>query len=590
MDTVLDLWLQLTYHPSTRLFPLTVILTPGSLTVAPLTETIVGQCSGVRTLNFEAEKDKNWRNSDFINGYPGLSLSVWNTTMDAPTTFTPFNDTWFDYWDSSSTQLDLVATRSALAGDVVARPDVAADTCGVGWNCSYTISFVAPGYKCTEIARGRILDQAQLSRDHGVPFNASDLMPTGDYGYIASTTIGDYARPQIDAGAAGIPLDGPPFPRNLGAFRTEPVLWIGHAVPTGEGPPPTSRNEPGFDTAFEASIIRCDHYLTNYNVYFNHTFSSQVTTVVSREFLHPIINTTFVDETMDDGTRDNTTATPESNWIRPLDVERYRVTAGYHSLGSRLRRYLDGRIKYLPYALTESDVTQTNLIDKMTYLAVPNLREEVQRFYENITLSLFSNPQFVIVSWAAKPNVPSGRDNVTATAADPSLAYPCTKTRIANAYVYLKRDLWIAYAVAISVAIICAALGTAALAQNNYHVRDVHVSSIVAATRAPCLQALPWNTDSKWGEVPDEVLRTRMGYGVIREGAADTGAVPASCSSSFVEGSPDTDRGGVRAGRVYYGFAQEEILDRLRAATSGHGGAKPKLASAFSFKTWEQNY
>ncbi|GAB1318730.1 Formylmethionine deformylase-like protein [Madurella fahalii] len=585
----------------TWLFPLTVILTPGSLTVAPLTEVKVDRCNDVRTLNFETEKEKNWRNLDSINGYPGLSLSLWNSTKDASTTFTPFNDTFFDYWDQSSSQVELVATHSALSGDVVPRANVAVETCGAGWNCSYTISYVAPGYKCSEVARGRNLDEERLKREHGVPFNASELLPNGDYGYIADAFAGDYVSSQIDAGDVGVPTIGPPFPRNLGAFRTEPVLWVGHSIPTAPGRPPTDRSAPGWDTAFEPAIFRCEHYLANYTVQFNHTFSTQTTTVLSKEFLHPIINTTYLpDRAADDGTKDNTTAIPESNYVLPLDYEKYRVVGAYHSLGLRLRHYVHGKIKYLPYPIVESDVTKTQLISKRSYLPVPGLMDEIQRFYENITLSLLSNPQFMIVSWAADPAERSG----VGSSFDPAnpardLSYPCTRTRVANAYAYRKRDLWIAYAVAIAAALACAALGTAALAQNNFHVRDMHVSSIVAATRAPCLDALPWRTDSAWGEVPREVLDTAMGYGLVADGRDGPAMAMAMAMTPRSVGSPETESaattnpaptpncgGGGGGGKVYYGFAQQEVLERTRIATFGQGKPRSRV-SAFSFKTWE---
>lgn len=83
---------------------------------------------------------------------------------------------------------------------------------------------------------------------------------------------------------------------------------------------------------------------------------------------------------------------------------------------------------------------------------------------------------------------------------DTSPKYPCVKICIANFYMYVQRDLWIVYLIAILATIVCVGLGTGALAQNNYYVRDVKVSSVIAATRVLCLEELPWKT-SKWGEV-----------------------------------------------------------------------------------------
>ena len=55
--------------PAVRLFPLTVILTPATLTVGPIElKNDSAICYGVRTLNFENEMHKNWRKEDRIRG------------------------------------------------------------------------------------------------------------------------------------------------------------------------------------------------------------------------------------------------------------------------------------------------------------------------------------------------------------------------------------------------------------------------------------------------------------------------------------------------------------------------------------------
>jgi hypothetical protein len=543
----------------------------------------VDQCHGVRTLNFEAEKEKNWRKVDRINGYRAVSLSNWESTLQGSSSiFTPFNETFFDYWIKPSAPLDLVSDQSALTGNVIPRPNVAIETCGTGWNCSYVVSFKAPGYKCDELARGQKLDAVGL-KQLGVPFDTDNLVPTGASSYITDVDTGDYYNtPMLSPnGTEKAPYLTPPYPKNMGAFKTEPVLWIGYSIATGSGTPPTDNTTAEWETAYEASVFRCEHYLTNYTVQFNHTFSGQITTILNREYLHPIINTTIVaGKNASDGTMDKTVAVPESNYVFPLDFENYRLTAAYHALGFRLRSYLRGYVQYIPYADPRSEVSKTRLIDTETYLPVPNLMDEIQHFYENMTFSLFSNPQFLAVAWAAQPDTRSGISDTT----DPSLSYPCTKTRIANAYFYNRRDLWIAYTVAIMAAGVCVVLGTAALSQNNYHLRDVHVSSIVAATRAPCLENLPWKS-SKWGEVPDEILNTKWGYGPIAEPGPN--GTPAAMGMS----SPTGGESYVMSGKVYYGFAPHEVIELTRVRTFGLGAGKPRArGSALSFRTWEHGY
>ncbi len=547
-------------------------------------------CHGVRTLNFDQEMTKNWRTRQEIDGRRLVSLSLWSSTLGGSDKLAdvPYNETFFDYWGGMSPPLEVIAAQSSLTRSVIPRPDVALDICGGGWNCSYTISFKAPGYKCTEVARGRNLNFTTLRQEKGVLVNATNLIPQGNYSYIVDSTTSQYPVNQLQEGdvvkdSGGVPKMKPPYPKHLGAFRTEPVIWIGHSVYTGTGTPPKTTNATGWATAFEGIITSCEHYLTDYTVRFNHTSTTQTTTVLKRDFLHRIIDTTYV-HGVDalDGTNDNTTAVPESNYVYPLDVERYRLISAYHALGQEMRSLVVGDVQYVPSNNPNTGGTKIGLLDLEIYLPRPDTPAAIQEIYENMTLSLLSNPSLVIVTWAANDKQSSGYVKST----DPALAYPCVKYRTANAYFYNRRDLWIAYSFAIGAAVFAVVLGSAALGQNNYHVRDVHVSSVVAATRAPCLDELPWKA-SKWGEVPDDILRTRLGYGVVAEpGPNGTPAATATGPWTGV-GSPV-----VIGGRVYYGFAPREVLERTRVArvaTFGPGRPKSRL-SAFSFRTWEQHY
>lgn len=527
-----------------RMFPLVVILTPATLTVAPLTEVEVSQCNSVRTLNFDEERTKNWRDTGRIEGYPGLSLSLWNNTVVGSSEITtPFNNSYFDYWTGSSWQIDRVATLSAFSGSPVPRDNVANETCGANWNCSYVISFTAPGYKCEEVARGRD-DNTQKLADMGSPFNTSQLIPDGQLSYIAHTNLGEYSAVQIDAEPGGMPKIKPPYPKNLGTFRHEPVLWIGHSDAVDPTQVPTGPKDPRWNASFVPVIFRCEHYVTNYTVQFNHTYSDQVTKIIKKDYIRPIINTTYVPGVdANDGTMDNVTARPESNYIMPLDLENYRYAGAYHSLGSQMRKFINGSLQYTPYFLNKGDVLKTTLIDKLTYLAAPNLRHQVQVYYENMVLSILSNPQFVVVTWAANSTERTGMANLT-TARDPRLLYPCTKMRTINAYAYNTRDLWLVYAFAVVSVIASVFFGALALAENDNRVRETRVSSIIAATRAPCLNDLPW-TASQWGEVPEEIRDAKMGYGLVVD--------------DRIAQTPSDVPGEIRH-KVMYGFAPVEVL------------------------------
>lgn len=233
----------------TRIAPLTVILTPATLTVAATTEVNTTTCANVRTLNFSAEMGNNWRDPTRLNGLPEQSLSLWNNTVPEVMDTRPFDAEFFDYWTEPSFPASEIATLSALLRRVVPRENASIETCGAGWNCSLTIEFEAPGYKCDQVAKGRN-DNTQGLAEMNAPFNTNVLVPDGNFSYIAHTRLGEYSDQQTDSGASGIPTKPPPYPKNLGAFRTDPVLWIGHSDLVDEGiSVPKSNKEPGWSSA-----------------------------------------------------------------------------------------------------------------------------------------------------------------------------------------------------------------------------------------------------------------------------------------------------------------------------------------------------
>jgi hypothetical protein len=130
-----------------RLAPLTVILTPATLTVEQSILTNVTTCPSVRTLNFTPETVNDWRKPKKILGRYELSLSFWNTTNTTNTN--PNDPNFFDYYTGPSQPIQQVATLSAYLQRTVGRENASVDICGAGWNCSFTISFTGPGYKCS---------------------------------------------------------------------------------------------------------------------------------------------------------------------------------------------------------------------------------------------------------------------------------------------------------------------------------------------------------------------------------------------------------------------------------------------------------
>lgn len=140
----------------------------------------------------------------------------------------------------------------------------------------------------------------------------------------------------------------------------------------------------------------------------------------------------------------------------------------------------------------------------------PDLIDGIQSLYENMILSLLSNPQLMVVAWAAQPWNQSG------TLSDGPL-WPCKKSRNLNVFDYRVRDLWLVYGSFIFLAAISIMFGLKAVQQNAGHFKKNRFSAIVAATRGPELDSVAWRTNAH-GKMPRGVGKTKLGYGIARQG------------------------------------------------------------------------
>ncbi|OLN95210.1 hypothetical protein CCHL11_10296 [Colletotrichum chlorophyti] len=483
--------------------PLVVVLTSDTLTAQPMTTRQETMCPSIRTLNFSHEGNNDWRTSPKIDNLFELSVSLWNTTSTNQS-----SESFFDYWTGPSKQFEEVARSAIYQKRPLVRAGAGIEICDMGWNCTFTVNFTGPGYKCDDLASGVGSSPKRLN-GAVVPFSIDDLAPLGNFTYIAAVTEGDYSTTQLnDSWPGGIPKFEPPFPKNLGALRTEPVLWFGYAhVDDPAAKQPENSSVPGWDTAYTPKIFGCEHYETEYVVNFNYTGLVQNITVLDRKFLTRVVDTRFLRGVdADDGTAENVTAIPEKNYIMPTDTARYRRAMAYHSIGSQLRAFLNGTIQE-PGKNANTDAIQTRLIDQHNYLGVNDLSREVQRLYEDILFSMFFNPRFLAVSWASNP------EEVTGNKQGAEKLYPCTRERTDLRYKYHDRDLWAVYSVAIFLAVIGVAFGVAAIREEGL-VRNTRFSSIVAATRGPGLEKLPWGAAIGSGD-HHPVAGAKVGYGLV---------------------------------------------------------------------------
>ncbi|KAK4175932.1 hypothetical protein QBC36DRAFT_188739 [Triangularia setosa] len=540
--------------------PIVVILTANTLQVELSRLVTEDKCTGIRTLNFSFEETDEWRDPTKIGKYYEVPASIWNTTKKASDK--DDSDAWFDYYTAPGLTLAQTLTIGAFMGETVMRKNAQTETCGSGWNCTFEIKFIAPAYKCTELATGVGSKASNLTQESGSispPFRTDALVPKGIYSYYAFTTGGEYFNMQMeDVEPGGIPKTSRPYPKNLGALRTEPIVWIGYSTrTTPDEPLPETSSSPGWEQAFTPKLFACENYESAYTVQFNYTENLHSTNVIDVEYLRPVINTTYLPEVeSQDGTADNITAVPQSNYVFPQDKRLYRRTAAYYSLSLIARSFLNGTVAInqqnangVPMANTNA--IQTKVLDiANNYFPAENLMEVVQRFYsENIILSILSNPQFTSVVWAAKPDQQSGADpDVQRQDAD-GLKYPCQRSRVGNVYTYHVRDLWIVYSISIGLGLIGVVVGVLSVSENGGLVKNVKFSSFVAATRGEGLRKVEWD-DGGGGRVSEGVEKMRMGYGLVE--------------------SPKREGNGLR-----YGFGFEGDVKRLER--SGGGDAVRRL-------------
>ena len=545
-----------------------VILTGNTLLVEPSTAVFESFCPGVRTLNFTKEEEYEWRDPPRIGQRYETPLSFVNTTKRSESE----PPGWFDYYTEPHPALQQTSMVGAYLEQAVMRKNAQIDTCGSGWNCTFVINFTAPAYKCTELASGVGSKAKNLTQESGSmapPFDTDIIVPTGKYSYYAFNTGGDYSMTQTEnAGIGGIPNTPPPHPKNLGAFRTEPVIWIGYAELTDPSKPaPHGPSSPGWDTAFIPKLFACENYESSYTVRVSYMEGTQLINTTKLTFHRPVINTTFIPHVdANDGTADNVTAVPESNYILPINKAPYRRASAYHSLGLLLRTFLNGTISIdqdrdLVMPIVATSAIQTRLIDPhKNYSPRPNLQSLIQPFYEDIILSMLSQPQFTPVVWAAKPDEQTGQ----AVKDEDGYRFPCSKSRTRIMYKYHARDLWIVYSIAIALALVGVVTGTRAMGDSGGGLRDTKWSDIVAATRGPALDKVDWEGvggDAIGGGVKD----LRVGYGVVKYsgGGGERG------DSILEEGD-----GGLRTGSSTgwdgrkYGFGLEGEVRQVR----GEGG------------------
>lgn len=433
-------------------------------------------CPAVATLNLTREAVFNFREEQHSNSR-GNSLIYYNTTDPVG-----LQDGYFDYYDQPSKIARRLAFSSAYLRKAQPRERAAAEFCGTGWNCTYSINFVAPGYKCVDVSDAVPTD---------APFTTDQIAPQGDFIYHAEVDEGDYKRPQAPT-TEGVPDPG--YPASLGIFEDEPVLWIGYAENTTMKYPDDSPYAQKWIWVHESKMFKCVMYHTNYTFEMRYR-PTQNAALKQRDFLYPLINTTLQARPNDNGTF---IATPTSTFISPrANTTAYKLAAAYHSMGAMLRSFLRGDIEKTSdtFIITRSDISETRLMDGRTSYPQPKLMDAVQSLFEDMLLTLLSEPTLIAAE---------------------TQAVECVKSRMMIVYIYLPRSLWIGYAIAVGTTLASILVGSWAIRQNGV-ASDTLFSRILVTTRNPTLDHLSVGACLGGDPFPKELRETKLRFGVLLE-------------------------------------------------------------------------
>jgi hypothetical protein len=465
-----------------RVIPIASVLSPAALTAGVQVATNSTTCPVVATLDFSQEGLYNYRETV---QFPGFSLAYYNTTSGAAA------PGYFDYYDQPSKINRRLTTLAVYSKQAVSNDTISSTACGVGWNCTYYIRFTGPGYKCEEIANSED-SPSSVIYPSGSPFNTSILAPIGDMIYYSSVDIGDYPDPQVPEDY-NVTIDH--HPPDLGTFKAEPVLWVGYTVNTTNPISPTSVFANRWKFELVSHIFKCEHYEVNYTVHMNYSEGHQYATFTERNWLAPLVNTTPT--LLPDGVNFTIPNNQINQEITPYtDPNRYKRLAAYHSLGSLLRGFLRGTIEQKDvYPLTKTDLSETKLTDPSTAYAVEDLMNQTQSMYEDMILTLLSEPHLIIAS---------------------NTSVQCVKTRHVNLYYYYAQSLWIGYALVVAAATACVAVGAYAIKENGIS-SDTMFSRILVTTRNPTLDRLAHGACLGGDPFPKVLKQVKLRFGVLDE-------------------------------------------------------------------------
>lgn len=446
-----------------RLIPIASILSPAALT-AQLTEvTSPNKNCTVPTLNFTAENTADWLRPK--GGRPGYSLSFINVTKDGIV--------WFDKPSFNAERLQVLATYSG-------KPINSTTPC-LKYNCTWEASFLAPWYNCSSKTQAEVA----LEIPKFINYTYDDLVPVGNKIYFSASDAEEYARPQPGY------LD--PVLDKQGIFENEPAIWFGYVEKTNRFAndsrvvlPPNSKPPTVYVYEMQRHVMRCELQRANYSISFSFVNNVQSANVSisggTPAFTPPAGSLTY-------GPRD----------------PGYKEFIAYHSLGLLVRQLAQGYVNLTnsnSTPITTTSLSKSRLLNKTDSFAVKNFHDEFQNFFQEIILTLLSEPYLEIGT----------TENVS-----------CIRKRYENIFHYEMQGLWIGYAISSAVALLSIVTGFVSIYWNGI-TSDTLFSKILVTTRNRTLDKLVKQYEGVClggDPFPRELEQTQLRFGVIDERETD---------------------------------------------------------------------
>ncbi|KAH8892849.1 hypothetical protein GQ53DRAFT_120833 [Thozetella sp. PMI_491] len=369
------------------------------------------------------------------------------------------------FYDMPSYDFEVMSTLSWATNS---GPLSAANPCPIGHNCTYTISFDGPAYKCEDMA----------DFDGTTEQTLKNFAPTGQVIYSGSQII---APGKLDA--YGIPAEwfNVTDVNKYGFFTKEYPIWIGYLVNTTK--PNDGVNKTLWPYELDPKVIKCTMNNAKYDVTMSFINGQQAIDDTQVQYNGPIL--------------------PSGQSVAPTDPI-YKQFSTYHALSFRFQDLLSNN-NYQPsassYAWPVSEIAETTLVDRKTLFAVDDFPRAVERKFSNLILSILSRPQLLPYF---------------------NVSTPCTIQSAVQVWDYRPFWLIMSYAIGSGVTLLVIAVGIYALLDNGYGM-DTSFSTMLAVSRNGELDSLMEGCSLGRTPLPERILKTRLQFGeAIRDAPPQT--------------------------------------------------------------------